>query len=44
MPVIRSIVRDAAQNDNRFSSLVLGIVNSALFQVRAKADESVAGG
>ena len=34
MPVIRSIVRDAEQNDNRFSSIVLGIVRSAPFQMR----------
>ena len=29
MPVVRSIVRDAAKNDNRFSAIVLGIVKSA---------------
>jgi mono/diheme cytochrome c family protein len=38
MPVIRSIVRDAERNDNRFSSLVLGIVNSAPFQMRTKSE------
>jgi hypothetical protein len=31
-PTIRSTVRKAEANDNRFSSLVLGIVNSAAFQ------------
>ena len=36
MPVIRSIIRDAAGNDYRFSSLVLGIVKSAPFQMKAK--------
>jgi mono/diheme cytochrome c family protein len=36
MPVIRSIVRDAAKNDYRFSSIVLGIVKSAPFQMRVK--------
>ncbi len=34
-PVIRSIVRDAAANDYRFSSIVMGIVGSASFQMRA---------
>jgi mono/diheme cytochrome c family protein len=37
MPVVRAITRDAARSDNRFSSLVLGIVNSAPFQMRMKA-------
>lgn len=32
MPTIRSIVRQAAKNDNRFSSYVLGIVNSPAFR------------
>jgi hypothetical protein len=43
MPVIRSIVHDAERNDNRFSSIVLGIVNSAPFQMRAKSDAIAAG-
>jgi hypothetical protein len=34
MPVVRSITRDAARNDYRFSSLILGIVNSEAFQMR----------
>jgi len=33
MPAIRSIARDAARNNNRFSSYVLGIVKSAAFQM-----------
>jgi hypothetical protein len=37
MPVIRSIVRDAAVNNNRFSAIVLGIVKSPPFQMRTKA-------
>jgi Protein of unknown function (DUF1592)/Protein of unknown function (DUF1588)/Protein of unknown function (DUF1585)/Protein of unknown function (DUF1595) len=37
MPVVRSIVRGAAPRDYRFSSLVLGIVSSAPFQMRLKA-------
>ena len=34
MPTERAIEREAAQNNNRFSSFVLGIVNSAPFQMR----------
>jgi hypothetical protein len=33
MPMVRTIVRDAAKNNNRFSSLVLGIVKSPAFQM-----------
>ena len=33
-PAVRQIVRRAAGNDNRFSSLVLGIVESTPFQMR----------
>jgi hypothetical protein len=36
MPVVRSIIRDAARNDYHFSSLVLGIVKSAPFQMKVK--------
>jgi hypothetical protein len=36
MPTIRSIVRESGRNDYRFSSLVVGIVASAPFQMRAK--------
>ncbi len=36
MPTVRAIVRRAAQNDYRFSSLVLGIVDSAPFQMKMK--------
>ena len=36
MPVIRSIVRDAEANDYQFSSIVLGIVKSAPFQMRTR--------
>ena len=35
MPAVRSITRTAAKNDYRFSSLVMGIVESAQFQMRA---------
>jgi hypothetical protein len=34
MPVVRGIDRDAARNDNRFSSFVLGVVKSIAFQMR----------
>ena len=34
MPVVRSICRDSARNNSRFSSIVLGIVNSTPFQMR----------
>ena len=33
MPAIRAIVRDAAKNDNRMSSFILGVVNSAAFRM-----------
>jgi len=33
-PAVRKIVRDAKSNDYRFSSLILGIVNSTPFQMR----------
>ncbi len=36
MPVVRSIVRDAGQNDYRFSSLLMGIVKSDPFQMNRK--------
>ena len=39
MPVVRSIARDAAKNDNRFSSLIVGIVKSDPFQMRVKQQE-----
>jgi Protein of unknown function (DUF1592)/Protein of unknown function (DUF1588)/Protein of unknown function (DUF1585)/Protein of unknown function (DUF1587)/Protein of unknown function (DUF1595) len=35
MPEIRRIVRDAAADDYRFSSIVLGVVNSETFQTEA---------
>ena len=35
-PVVRSNVRAAAPHDYRFSSLVLGVVQSAPFQMRQK--------
>jgi hypothetical protein len=40
MPAVRAIVRDSSKQDYRFSSLVLGIVNSAPFQMRMKTTEN----
>jgi hypothetical protein len=40
MPVVRAIVRDAGKQNDRFSSIVLGIVKSPEFQMRMKASES----
>jgi hypothetical protein len=37
MPAVRSIVRDAARDDDRFSAIVLGIVKSVPFQMKLKA-------
>jgi hypothetical protein len=36
-PAVRKIVRDAAAGDYRWSSLVMGIVNSPAFLMRAPA-------
>jgi hypothetical protein len=37
MPAIRAIARDAARENNRFSSIVLAVTKSAQFQMRVKA-------
>ncbi|MGB6947415.1 MAG: DUF1592 domain-containing protein [Bryobacteraceae bacterium] len=43
MPVIRSIVRKADRDDDRFVSILMGIVESAPFQMRTKeVEEQVA--
>jgi len=39
MPVVRAIDRDAARNDNKFSSLIVGIVKSDPFQMKLKQQE-----
>ena len=36
MPAVREITREAGRNNNRFSSIVLGIVKSAPFQMKMK--------
>jgi hypothetical protein len=41
MPAVRSIARDAAKNQNRISSFILGIVKSRPFQMRAVRGETV---
>ena len=35
MPQVRAIVREAAKNDYRFSSIVAGIVSSDAFRMQA---------
>ena len=39
MPAVRQIVRDAGRDNYRFSSIVMGIVKSAPFQMRKAATE-----
>ena len=39
MPVVRGIVRDASSGDYRFSSIILGVVRSAPFRMRQKAEQ-----
>jgi Protein of unknown function (DUF1592)/Protein of unknown function (DUF1588)/Protein of unknown function (DUF1587)/Protein of unknown function (DUF1585)/Protein of unknown function (DUF1595)/Planctomycete cytochrome C len=42
MPAVRSIARDAARNNNRYSSIILGIVKSDPFQMKVKQAEAQA--
>jgi hypothetical protein len=42
MPLIRSIVRDAGRNNDRFSALILGIVKSQPFNMNVKEADTVA--
>jgi hypothetical protein len=37
MPTIRAVARDVAKDDNRFSAIVLGVVKTPQFQMRAKS-------
>jgi hypothetical protein len=39
-PAVRAVVRDARAGNYRFSSLILGIVNSAPFQMRMSSSSS----
>ena len=41
-PAIRRVVRDAAKDEYRFSSLVRGIARTAAFQMRTKPADPVA--
>jgi hypothetical protein len=38
MPAVRAIARDAARDDHRFSAIVLGVIRSAQFQMRVRAE------
>jgi hypothetical protein len=38
MPLVRSIARDVARDDNRFSAIVMAIVRSAPFQTNTKTE------
>jgi len=40
-PAIRAIVRQAGANNNRFSAVVIAIVESVPFQMRRKVDDSL---
>ena len=42
MPAVRSIVKDVAKDNNRFSAIVLGVVNSTQFQMRVKTVDETA--
>jgi hypothetical protein len=41
MPTVRAVAREAAENDYRFSSIVLGIVKSPPFQMRRAEDSPI---
>jgi mono/diheme cytochrome c family protein len=40
MPTIRSVVRDVAKQQNRFSAVVMGVVRSPQFQMRVKGESA----
>lgn len=42
MPVVRKVMKDAAAKNNRFSALVLGIVESQPFQMNQAVGENIA--
>jgi hypothetical protein len=44
MPVVRRIVKKAAQNEYRLSSIVMGIVESAPFQMRTRLEPAESAG
>ncbi len=39
MPVIRSVVRDADKSNDKFASILMGVIKSAPFQMRTKVEE-----
>ena len=41
MPAVRAILRDASRDDDRFSSIVMGIISSQPFQMRMKPADAV---
>ena len=41
-PAVRKIVKEAKENDYRFSSIILGIINSVPFQMRATSEDEIA--
>jgi hypothetical protein len=43
MPAVRRVVRDAARQQYRFSSIVVGVATSVPFQMRAARDDREAG-
>jgi mono/diheme cytochrome c family protein len=43
MPAVRRVVRDAAKQDYRFSSIVMGIVKSVPFQMRTAIGDQASG-
>lgn len=40
MPAVRGVLKEARRNDDRFSSIVLGIVKSVPFQMKIKSAET----
>ena len=40
MPVVRKIVKKAAADDYRFATIITGIVDSPLFQMRTRLEPS----
>ena len=42
MPAVRSIIRDAAKNDYKMSSFILGVINSAAFKMAKPESKAVA--
>jgi HD-like signal output (HDOD) protein len=40
MPTVRAIARDVEKVDNRFSAIVLSVVNSPQFRMRTKTEST----